>query len=93
MNMALVSPHVSPLLFMFSRCPNRSQEKQNSCPRLKAGIIGKLGRGAEKVGRIEGKSLFSRLAGRGHSWDGFMVCLFALFYLLVGDGGESRMCV
>lgn len=41
------------------------------------------------MGGITGKSMFLRLADRGHNWDGFIVCSLALFCFLIGDGGET----
>ena len=52
-------------------------------------FIGQLGRGAGDMGGIAGVSRCSRLEGREYDFDGFEVCLPALFCFLIGYGGEG----
>lgn len=61
----------------------------NNWPCLNAIIIDKSGRGAEDVGGIAGVSRCSRLEGREHNLDGFVVSLLALFCFLIGYGSEG----
>lgn len=35
-------------------------------------------------------SMFSRLENREHGLDGFVICVFALFHLLLGNGMVVR---